>query len=235
MSTGLVYNTDRFIHDASSIHNNVYDYSLCEYTGHMKDVSIVCKIHGQFKQNAYRHLKGKGCKKCGHLKRIEKWKIEHIVSEDEFIKEHYTKYGAQVCADILNKAAHTIHLRAQQLRIRKNSPKLNHIHVPARLWSNIINNAKLRGLEVNITPDDIYQQYLKQDKKCALSGKAMVLCTDVRLSTVSVDRIDSKVGYCLGNIQLVLKQYNQAKMDLTDKEFYNLCKSVYFNLKGKFE
>jgi hypothetical protein len=232
---GIVYNTDKFIQDASLIHNNAYDYSLCEYNGHTKDVLIVCKIHGQYRQNAYRHLKGRGCRKCGHLKRIEKWKTKHLVSDDEFIKEYYARYGAQICADTLNKTIHFIHIRAQQLGIRKNSPKLKHPHVPARLWTNIVNNAKLRGLEVDIVPDDIYIQYVKQDKKCALSGQTMILCSDKNLSTVSVDRINSKLGYYKDNIQLVLKKYNQAKMDLSDKEFYNLCKSVYFNLKNKFE
>jgi len=229
------YDTDQFIKDAITVHGNLYGYSLCKYSGHTKDIIAICSKHGQFKQNAYRHLKGKGCRQCGHLKRIEKWRIQHVVSDDEFIKEHYSKHGAQICADALNKPVQFIHLRVRQLGIRKNQPKLIHQYVPARLWTNIINNAKLRDLEVSITPDDIYALYNAQDKKCALSGQPLILCTDAKISTVSVDRIDSKLGYHMDNIQLVLKQYNQAKMDLSDREFFNLCKSVYFNLKNKFE
>lgn len=231
----VAYDTDQFIKDATIIHGNLYDYSLCKYNGHTKDIIAICGKHGQFKQNAYRHLKGKGCRKCGHLRRIEKWRIHHVVSDDEFIKEHYAKHGAQVCADVLNKPVQFIHLRVRQLGIRKNQPKLLHQHVPARLWSNIINSAKLRDHDVCITPDDIYALYISQDNKCALSGQPIMLCTDVKISTVSVDRINSKSGYHMDNIQLVLKQYNQAKMDLSDREFFNLCKCVYFNLKDKFE
>lgn len=229
------YNTKQFIQDASLVHNNLYDYSSCVYNGHTKDVLVVCKKHGQFRQNAYRHLKGRGCKKCGHLKRIEKWRTEHILSDDEFIKDHYAKHGAQVCADALNKSIQFIHLRVRQLGIRKNQPKLKHRRVPARLWTNIVNNAKIRDLEVSITPDDIFAQYILQNEKCALSGQTMILCTDAMINTVSVDRINSRLGYHKDNIQLVLKKYNQAKMDLSDVEFYNLCKSVYFNLKDKYE
>lgn len=42
----------------------------------------------------------------------------------------------------------------------------------------------------------------------------------------SIDRIDSNIGYVLGNIQLVLWQVNRAKSDGTLEELITMCKAI---------
>jgi hypothetical protein len=68
-----------FIEKANIKHNNKYDYSLVTriMKGKMKGtqkedyitskVIIVCRKHGKFTQSPNSHLKGHGCKDCGHL------------------------------------------------------------------------------------------------------------------------------------------------------------------------
>lgn len=51
---------------AISIHGNKYDYSYSEYNGLYNKVEIKCVKHGSFWQLPIYHLKGCGCKKCGH-------------------------------------------------------------------------------------------------------------------------------------------------------------------------
>ena len=46
---------------------------------------------------------------------------------------------------------------------------------------------------------------------------------------MSIDRINSDIGYIEGNIQIVHKDINRIKWDLSDKDFYKLCKAVVFN------
>ena len=112
---------------------------------------------------------------------------------------------------------------------------MNHPHISGIIWSNLISNSKNRNLILDITPDDIYEQFLKQNKKCALTGLDLFISFDMKLNTISVDRINSKIGYLRDNIQIVHKLVNQCKMDLSDEKFYFLCKNVYFNLKNIFE
>jgi hypothetical protein len=46
-------------------HKGKYDYSLVEYSTSKENVTIICKVHGPFKQSATGHLSGSGCSKCG--------------------------------------------------------------------------------------------------------------------------------------------------------------------------
>lgn len=88
----MSYNTATFIEKASKIHNNFYDYSKVEYVNCRTEVTIICPIHGEFKQMPYQHLGGRGCRKCGFNK-ISKNKTN---SFENFIKEankiHNGKY-----------------------------------------------------------------------------------------------------------------------------------------------
>ena len=55
-----------FIEEALKVHGNKYDYSITVYSGARDMVSIICPIHGKFEQMASSHIRGFGCKKCGH-------------------------------------------------------------------------------------------------------------------------------------------------------------------------
>lgn len=76
--------TVEFIEEAQKIHNGVYNYDLVDYKGSTKKVTIVCPLHGPFKQIAIGHLSGKGCPKCGKSDPIDK---------EEFLKRAKEKYG----------------------------------------------------------------------------------------------------------------------------------------------
>lgn len=71
-----------FIKKSNLIHNSKYDYSKTIYTGHINYVTIICSIHGEFRQKANSHLNGCGCPSCrqskGELK-ITKFLIENKI------------------------------------------------------------------------------------------------------------------------------------------------------------
>lgn len=98
-------------------------------------------------------------------------------------------------------------------------------------YRDILSHAKERGLEVNVTVEDIWKQFLAQGGKCALSGVDLVLehnkhrTTDSRnkSTTASLDRIDSKRGYEIDNIQFVHKDLNSMKWSLEQDYFIELC------------
>ena len=70
--------------------------------------------------------------------------------------------------------------------------------------------------------------YEKQEGKCALSGRTMTYQTgEGRVPTnISIDRIDPKIGYELGNIQLVCIQANKMKAELSGNELRDWCLDI---------
>lgn len=60
----MKWSHDDFITKSLEAHGCRYDYSKTLYKGYNAKVSIVCKTHGVFNQNAGCHLNGQGCAKC---------------------------------------------------------------------------------------------------------------------------------------------------------------------------
>ena len=100
-----------------------------------------------------------------------------------------------------------------------------------KFWTRINKNARKRNLVVTCTLKDIWELYLKQDKKCAVTGIPIKFGrTDKPIeTTASLDRIDSKLGYIKNNIQLVHKDVNIMKNSFSVDYFVNLCRMVVKN------
>lgn len=62
-----IITTEKFIEISKNKHNNKYDYSLVKYEHSLKNVKIICSIHGIFEQIATSHIRGSGCQECGKL------------------------------------------------------------------------------------------------------------------------------------------------------------------------
>ena len=79
--------TADFIERARKVHGDKYDYSMVEYVNSASQLTITCRVHGDFTQKASDHLQGCGCQKCFGNK---------IPSTEEFItrskKIHGNKY-----------------------------------------------------------------------------------------------------------------------------------------------
>ena len=82
----------------------------------------------------------------------------------------------------------------------------------------------------NLDIDFLKDLYAKQCGKCALSGEELEISGDRYLSNLlSIDRVDSSVGYVKGNVQLVGVQYNMMKAHATQDQFIQMCKTVVEN------
>lgn len=57
---------EEFIERCKKKHNSYYSYDKTVYTGMSNDdyIIVTCPIHGDFKQLAAGHIRGKGCKDC---------------------------------------------------------------------------------------------------------------------------------------------------------------------------
>lgn len=88
-----------------------------------------------------------------------------------------------------------------------------------------------KGREFEFDIKYIWAIYIKQDRKCALSGLPLDFNVDTDNGMVSIDRINNDKGYVKRNIQLLHKDINFAKWTFSQKDFIELCNLVAKNHK----
>ncbi len=97
-------------------------------------------------------------------------------------------------------------------------------------WSMQKRQADERGLEFSITIEYIWDMYLKQNRKCNLSGLPIHFyrnpSKNYNLQTASLDRIDNNKGYTTDNVQLVYKRVNFMKHTNEQRAFILYCKLI---------
>ena len=60
------YSSEEWIEKAKELYGDKYDYSKVNYIGARKKIIIICKSHGEFKQEPSNHLNNHGCPKCAN-------------------------------------------------------------------------------------------------------------------------------------------------------------------------
>lgn len=110
-----------------------------------------------------------------------------------------------------------------------------------KIYKDMYHNSQKRAKELNIelTIEDIHNLYEKQNGFCAISGLKMSHETYsfrdkehiINRLNISIDRIDSNLGYTKENVQLVAAIVNRMKTDLPDSEFIKICSIITENNK----
>lgn len=77
-----------------------------------------------------------------------------------------------------------------------------------------------QGTDPIITIQECYDLMEAQDRKCALSG------VQLDWKNASLDRIDSRRGYAVGNVQWAHKVVNYMKRTLSDEELIEWCTRI---------
>jgi len=108
--------------------------------------------------------------------------------------------------------------------------------LPDQVWNRIKTGATKRNLKLNISKKLAYEIFIKQGKKCNLTGM------DIRFPaygtdkewTASLDRIDSNKDYTANNIQWIHKDVNRIKNIFDEKYFVSICKKVVLFCKDRY-
>ena len=98
--------------------------------------------------------------------------------------------------------------------------------IPISWFNEKARHAANRNKEFSITIEYLWKIYIKQNRRCALSGVPLDFNASSESSTVSIDRIDNKKGYVVGNIQLLDCRVNMMKYTYSQKDFINICQQV---------
>jgi hypothetical protein len=128
---------------------------------------------------------------------------------------------AEAAKSMCRKCANTKTNKTISRKGSENAAWTGYKDVPGKIFSRLRNGAKKRNIEVTITIEDIYTQYIKQHKQCAFTGVPLEFGLDA-----SVDRIDSQEGYHVWNIQIVHKTLNMMKKDMPNDLFISWCRMV---------
>lgn len=133
------------------------------------------------------------------------------------------KYRSRCKSCVLTKAAQN-HLKLYCTKAQKRSAS------PKNFISGILNHAARRKQNLGFDLDLVYllQLYEQQQGRCALSGVEMTYKAGAgRVNTnISIDRIDSSMGYVRGNVQFVCDIANRMKQDLSQKELLVWCERI---------
>lgn len=101
-----------------------------------------------------------------------------------------------------------------------------HGEISGDLFGGIRRSATLRGLAFTVTKEYLWQLFLRQKRRCVLTGTLLSLSPSIAIAgpgTASLDRKNSKRGYVPGNVQWIHRIANVAKQTLTQAEFVELC------------
>lgn len=174
----------------------------------------------------------------------------HILTK-EFLEEYYIKQNLSLKdvaieagfqrKSIVKKALkkHGIqereHTKSEKFKKSILDKRIHHV-IPARYFDSLKHGALRRNINFEITIDDLWYQFEKQNGRCSLSGldlKFPMFGEKATKQTASLDRIDSDLGYIKTNIQWLHKDVNKMKWELSQERFLELCKTIINNLEIK--
>lgn len=106
-------------------------------------------------------------------------------------------------------------------------------NVISRAASGRKNRSKITK-KVDIDISYIWELFLEQNRKCALTGLELTFPSkstnsELKKSTASLDRIDSSKGYIKGNLQWVHKDVNIMKNVYSNEYFIHICNLISKN------
>ena len=76
---------ENYIKECEVIHEGKYDYSKVFFENRKEYIDIICKEHGEFRQQASSHISGRGCPECG--------RISKLIGLDAFIERSREVHG----------------------------------------------------------------------------------------------------------------------------------------------
>lgn len=177
------------------------------------------------------------CKKCNRSRKsnIEKKEaaekignricgtcnIEFPMTGEFFFRRKANKMGFQTtCKNCKNNTPALIKRR----KIGNDSI----IKVLEERFRGLTHRSKVKKFKVEITVQDLIDCWEKQKGLCALSGILMKhsIYSGKIETNVSVDRIDSNIGYTKDNIQLVCSCINKMKSTLSVEQFIDICNKI---------
>ena len=105
--------------------------------------------------------------------------------------------------------------------------------ISGKFWHDFKKNAQDRNIKFDLTMKELWDIYIKQNKKCKLSNldirfpkNSNYTIDNKSTFSASVDRIDYNIGYIAANIQIIVKEINYMKRQMNNENFILMCKII---------
>lgn len=132
-----------------------------------------------------------------------------------------------------NKSGHRYRCK-ECSRKRENEIKSNNLRA---YFSDLLKTSKESAKKRNIDcyeldVDFLVELYDLQDGKCAITGIPMthIAGQGIVPTNISMDRINSSIGYTKDNVQLTCRFINHAKMNMSMEQFTDLLHQAFINM-----
>lgn len=93
-------------------------------------------------------------------------------------------------------------------------------------WLAAKHRAIRKNIEFTITMEELENLLIQQNNKCYYTGVEFEN-DGSRTKSISIDRIDSNLGYTIDNIRLICSLVNTMKSDRSEQGFLNCVQSIY--------
>ncbi len=164
---------------------------------------------------------------------MKEYKHTCSICKKEIIFENYKSYWTAKNRNSMCKSCRTTIANKsskRNVKMDKNPAWKGFKEIPYNWFSKYF---KRRGKKYkrtgDITIEQVYDIWIKQDKKCILTKIPIGFCDDGNGHTCSIDRRDSLKEYIIDNIQLVHKDVNRMKNNFDENYFINMCKLISKN------
>lgn len=172
----------------------------------------------------------KGTSKYKFGQKFNKWTLIEHIGYDKYKSPTWLcrcNCGSEHVVTIYNVTGGTSR-QCKQCSVTRNYKKDT---IPTPVWKTIVNNSKTRGRVLNISKEFAENLFIKQNKKCALSGLDIYFARSNKeyvkgLQTASLDRIDNSKEYNEDNVQWVHKHINIMKNTYDENYFIELCRII---------
>jgi len=85
-----------------------------------------------------------------------------------------------------------------------------------------------------ITPKELYQKWVDQEGRCAITGvemgwsgkKGRLISGMSEWDSISIDRVDQSIGYVKDNVRLVCFCINAFRGRMTDEEMFRVASLI---------
>jgi len=194
-------------HLKRAINTNALCVNCSRHLPSKKKQNLSGNVYGHLKVIVLDHIKN------GH----QYWKCKCDCGTETVVKHsHLTGHTVRTCG--------CSHLVLQD----KHPHWKGYKEISGAYFSVVKRSAKKRNLPFDLTIEEMWSIFEKQNRRCALTGELLEFnkCLRSTNGTASLDRIDSSKGYTIGNVQWVHKFINTMKQDLTEKEFARYCQMV---------
>ena len=123
----------------------------------------------------------------------------------------------------------------QCLKCLHKSKEKKYGEIPLCIFNKIKRHAINRNRKLEIDINYLWELFLKQNRKCAISGVDLWFppnSVDIKLGNASLDIKDSSGDYDENNFQWVHKDINWMKQDYSQEEFIKWCETIIDYQRG---